>query len=83
MNLLGKTIRPDAEEDAREAGKRGIDVAFDVGHPTLNMRCYRCGEHHGWVCVCTNGEKAEWWAANYERLGREKPGRDPVQAGGV
>ena len=78
MEIGGKKIRVGAERDAEEATRRGYDIASDIAKPTLNQRCYRCGEHHGWVCVCTREEKLEWWTANYKRLRREPPGRDPV-----
>jgi hypothetical protein len=74
--VAGKTIQPDAAELASGAMKQGMDVAYDIVHPTLNQRCYRCGEHHGWVCVCTVEQKAEWWGANWERLHRERPPKD-------
>ena len=50
--MLEDIVRPGALEIAREAVRRGIDVEGMCRQPTYNQRCYSCGLHHGWVCVC-------------------------------
>ena len=56
---LEELVRPGALELAREAVRRGIDVEGMCLQPTYNQRCYSCGKHHGWACVCKGEEKKE------------------------
>ena len=59
MNLE-QLVRPGMLSLAREAVQRGIPVEEMCLHPTYNQRCYACGRHHGWACVCSREEKAAW-----------------------
>ena len=74
--MLENLVRPSALELAREAVRRGIDVEGMCLHPTYNQRCYSCGKHHGWACVCSSGEKQAAWGR------REAKMRTPWFAGG-
>lgn len=49
-----------------QARKQYGDALIDwmVESPTLNQRCYRCGEHFGLVCECSPLELKEWVAEN-------------------
>lgn len=66
--MLEDLVRPSALELAREAVKRGIDVEGMCLHPTYNQRCYGCGRHHGWACVCSSEGKKKAWEAREAKM---------------
>ena len=66
--MLENLVRPGALELAREAVRRGIDVGGMCQHPTYNQRCYSCGKHHGWACVCSREEKADAWGRREAKM---------------
>ena len=59
--MLEEIVRPGVLDLAREAVRRGIDVEEMCLHPTYNQRCYSCGLHHGWACVCSSESKKAAW----------------------
>ena len=61
MDEVQELVRVGARELAREATRKGIDVGGMCLQPTANQRCYKCGGHHGWVCVCSREERSTAW----------------------
>ena len=65
---LEEIVRPGALELAREAVRRGIDVEGMCLQPTYNQRCWSCGLHHGWACVCSSESKKGAWDRREEMM---------------
>ena len=60
MQVGTKQIRSGIVELVKDAQKRGYAVEEMVECPTLNQWCLRCGEHRGFVCLCTREELREF-----------------------
>src|SRR3990167_10710460 len=67
--MFEEIVRPGVLDLAREAVRRGIDVEEMCLHPTYSQRCYSCGLHHGWVCVCSSESKKAAWERREAMMG--------------
>lgn len=52
MFKLESLVRPESLQMARGAERRGMFIREMCLRPTWNQRCWSCGLHHGWACMC-------------------------------
>lgn len=57
MFKLESLVRPSSLKLAREAENRGMAIREMCLRPTWNQRCWSCGKHHGWACMCSGEER--------------------------